>query len=125
MSASQAAQKQALVLVVDDDPVQRMPARATLEQAGFAVEEAEDGSEALRRIAECQPDLILLDVNMPGVDGFTVCEQVRAQPATQHTPILMMTGLEDVESINRAYEVGASDFITKPVNWLLLRYRSI
>ncbi len=125
MSTKRDAWKQSLVLVVDDDPVQRMPARATLEQAGFSVEEAEDGAEALRILENCQPDLILLDVNMPGIDGFSVCEQVRATPATQHTPILMMTGLEDVESINRAYEVGATDFITKPINWLLLRYRSL
>ena len=125
MSPARPSRKQPLVLVVDDDELQRLPARATLEQAGFEVQEAEDGSEALRLVDDCRPDLILLDVKMPGADGFTVCEQIRAEPATELTPVLMMTGLEDVESINRAYEAGATDFVTKPINWLLLRYRAL
>lgn len=111
-----------LVLVVDDDPTMRYLARATLEQEGCAVKDAESGSVALSLLNQCEPDLILLDVMMPEIDGFTFCEKLRAMPDKQRTPVLMMTGLEDTESIRRAYNVGATDFITKPINWLILGY---
>ena len=70
-----------------------------------------------------KPDLNLLDVVMPGGDGFSVCEQVRKLPGGERIPVCMMTGLEDAESIRRAYQSGATDFITKPVNWLILGHR--
>lgn len=111
------------VLVVDDDPTIRMLARETLEQAGFIVAEAADGEEALSLCEEIQPDVILLDVLMPGINGFTVCRQIRNQPDGNHSAILMMTGLDDVTSIEQAYEVGATDFITKPINWRIFAYR--
>jgi PAS domain S-box-containing protein len=112
-----------MVLVVDDDITLRFLARESLEQAGFTVEEAEDGSSVLAAFERLQPDIVLLDIDMPQVDGFTVCATLRQMPSGEHTPVLMMTGLDDVESINRAYEVGATDFITKPINWLILSYR--
>ena len=111
------------VLVVDDDMTLRFLARESLEQAGFTVEEAEDGALVLAAFARLQPDIVLLDIDMPQVDGFTVCATLRHMPSGEHTPVLMMTGLDDVESINRAYEVGATDFITKPINWLILSHR--
>jgi len=116
-------QKQPLILVVDDDPGIRMVARALFEQEGLRVDEAEDGLIALRKIDEVAPDLVCLDVRMPGLDGFSVCERIRENPATRHTPVLMMTGLEDVESITRGYECGATDFITKPANWPIVGHR--
>lgn len=123
MTRDPVAEKQPLILVVDDDAGVRMVARTLFEQAGMRVAEAQDGLEALRRLEEQAPDLVCLDVQMPGLDGFSVCEKIRENPATRHTPVLMMTGLEDVESINRGYEIGATDFVTKPVNWPVVGHR--
>jgi PAS domain S-box-containing protein len=112
------------VLIVDDDLAARLMTRAALEQVGFTVSEAENGREALILALEApRPDLILLDVIMPVMDGFDACAQLRTHSATMFTPILMMTGLDDVESIDRAYEVGATDFVSKPINYQLLGHR--
>lgn len=112
-----------LVLVVDDDIAVRFLARSVLEQANFCVAEAEDGAAALKVFATDLPDIVLLDVMMPGMDGFATCAALRAQPDGAHIPVLMMTGLDDVDSINRAYEAGATDFAVKPLNWTILSYR--
>ena len=114
---------QPLILVVDDDAGQRLVACESLLQAGFAVVEAADGEHALRLFRREQPDLVLLDVVMPGLDGFAVCETMRQSPGGRHVPVVMVTGLDDVESFERAYEVGATDFITKPIQWLVLHHR--
>ncbi len=113
----------ALILVVDDDITLQFLARESLEQEGFRVEEAGDGATALELFERIRPDILLLDVNMPAMDGFTVCSRLRTLPSGDVIPVLMMTGLDDVYSINRAYEVGATDFITKPINWLILTHR--
>lgn len=112
-----------LILVVDDDPAMRLLVRAALEKESFRVEEAQDGAEALSLLTMAKPDLILLDVMMPGMDGFAVCEAVGHLPGHEQTPVCMMTSLDDTESIHRGYHAGATDFITKPINWLLLGYR--
>ena len=112
------------VLVVDDDFNIRLLARETLEQAGFVVQEAADGIEALEEYERSRPEIIFLDVMMPGMDGFTVCRKIRDCPADANTAILMMTGLDDIDSIQRAYEAGATDFITKPINWAILGHRA-
>ncbi|MDS4030629.1 MAG: diguanylate cyclase [Candidatus Contendobacter sp.] len=114
---------QPLILVVDDDDGQRLLAGAALRQGGFAVVEASDGEQALVTFQHKQPDIVLLDVVMPGLDGFAVCEALRQLPGGQYCPIVLVTGLDDVESIERAYEVGATDFITKPIQWLVLHHR--
>lgn len=114
---------QPLILVVDDDDGQRLLASAALRQGGFAVAEAGDGEQALAAFQREQPDIVLLDVVMPGLDGFAVCEALRQLPGGHYCPIVMVTGLDDVESIERAYEVGATDFITKPIQWLVLHHR--
>jgi diguanylate cyclase (GGDEF)-like protein/PAS domain S-box-containing protein len=111
------------IQIVDDDSAMRLLTRATLEQAGFAVIEASDGSEGLAQFRKMRPDLVLLDVLMPQMDGFTTCRRLRALPEGRETPIVMLTGLDDVESVKKAFETGATDFISKPINWLLLRYR--
>jgi diguanylate cyclase (GGDEF)-like protein/PAS domain S-box-containing protein len=110
------------VLVVDDDDTLRFLAREALEQAGFDVEEAENGAVALEVARGAKPDLILLDVQMPVMSGFEVCEQLRADEAFMHVPILMATGLDDVTSIETAYRLGATNFITKPLRWNTLPY---
>ena len=112
------------VLVVDDDDGQRLLASVALMQAGFTVQEASSGEHALRLCAESiLPDIVLLDVVMPGMDGFAVCEALRQQPGGRHVPILMVTGLDDLDSIERAYGAGATDFVTKPIQWLILHQR--
>jgi diguanylate cyclase (GGDEF)-like protein len=113
----------AIVLVVDDDDMVRLLARETLEQAGFRVEEVADGSEALAAFSRFRPDIVLLDVMMPGKDGYATCAEIREFPGGDDTQVLMMTGLNDIESIKRAYDVGSTDFITKPINWVVLGYR--
>lgn len=116
-------EKLPVVLVVDDDLTMRLLARTSLEQAGFVVEEAEHGEQALSLFAYVRPDIVLLDVMMPGLDGFDTCAALRRLPDGERTPVLMVTGLEDLDSIHRAYEVRATDFVTKPINWAILSHR--
>ena len=111
------------ILVVDDDSAGRRLTRATLAKAGFAVVEAGNGRQALDLLAQGLPDLVLMDVSMPEMDGFTACSELRRLPGGTRVPVIMMTGLDDVGSIERAFEVGASDFITKPINWAILGHR--
>jgi diguanylate cyclase (GGDEF)-like protein/PAS domain S-box-containing protein len=115
--------KTPLILVVDDDAIMRLLAVEALAPGGLRVIEAAEGDGALDALRRQSPDLVLLDVQMPGCDGFAVCEAIRRHPPSANTPVVMMTGLDDVESILRAYEVGATDFVTKPINWLILAHR--
>ncbi|RUQ39207.1 MAG: diguanylate cyclase [Candidatus Competibacteraceae bacterium] len=115
--------EQPRVLVVDDDAGQRLLTGIALQQGGCAVIEASDGAQALRCFADVQPDIVLLDVIMPGMDGFEVCAALRQSLEGANVPIIMVTGLDDVDSIERAYQVGATDFITKPIQWLILHQR--
>jgi diguanylate cyclase (GGDEF)-like protein len=112
-----------LILVVDDDSGTRMLASASLGKTGFVTVEAADGDDGINAFDRFRPDLILLDVMMPRMDGFATCLEIRKRPGGHRIPVLMMTGLEDLTSIHRAYEVGATDFITKPINWVILGYR--
>jgi len=112
-----------LVLVVDDDGIMRVLARATLEGGGFAVEEANDGRAGVSAFERLRPDIVLLDVMMPILDGFGACAALRKLGGGDHVPVLMMTALDDSDSINRAYEAGATDFITKPIAWPMLVHR--
>jgi diguanylate cyclase (GGDEF)-like protein/PAS domain S-box-containing protein len=123
MSSDTHGTKSKLVQVVDDDLLMRTLARDALEMAGFSVIESPDGEQGLVDFERHRPDLVLLDVMMPGMDGFTVCRALRWSPLGEDTPILMMTGLDDLDSIRKAYEAGATDFITKPINWVILVYR--
>jgi diguanylate cyclase (GGDEF)-like protein len=112
-----------LVLIVDDEDLTRLFARQTLEAAGFRVEEAIDGDAGIEALERLAPDLVMLDVLMPGRDGFEVCAALRASVQRAKTPVLMMTGLEDADAVDRAFEAGATDFITKPIRWHLLAHR--
>jgi diguanylate cyclase (GGDEF)-like protein/PAS domain S-box-containing protein len=111
------------ILVVDDDAGARRLTRATLAKAGFQVIEAGDGKAALEAMAGELPDLVLMDVGMPIMDGFDACAALRRLPGGSRMPVAMMTGLDDTHSIERAFEVGATDFITKPINWAVLQHR--
>ena len=112
-----------LALIVDDDAVNRLMARAALESVGWGVEEAETGREALAAFQQLHPDVVLLDIMMPEMDGFAACAALRKLSGGEHTPVLIMTGLDDYDSITKAYDAGATDFLTKPLNGLLLTHR--
>jgi len=114
---------QDLVLVIDDDEMQRLVAREFLESAGFAVAEAEDGLSGFERARALRPALVLLDVMMPGIDGFEVCQRIRADSEIGNLPVLITTGLDDWDAIEHGFEAGATDFLTKPVNWPLFLHR--
>jgi predicted signal transduction protein with EAL and GGDEF domain len=113
----------ATVLVVDDDPGTRLLIGTALEMAGFRVTTASDGMSALDEFRERPVDCVILDVVMPGMSGFEVCSALRTIPESWHVPILMQTSLDDMESVNRAYEAGATDFSSKGINPMLLAQR--
>ena len=115
--------KPPIILIADDDPNIRHLMRVALEGGDFSVIETEDGCEALEVFERTQPDLLLLDVMMPGMTGFEVCSKIRAHDTGRNVPIVIATGLDDMESIDAAYDAGATDFITKPINWRILCHR--
>jgi diguanylate cyclase (GGDEF)-like protein/PAS domain S-box-containing protein len=117
------SEPQAHVLVVDDDGMMRMLVRETLQHAGFRVDECASGDEGIDAFLRARHDIVLLDVLMPGKDGFETCAAIRASADGSLVPILMMTGLDDTDSVNRAYESGATDFVTKPITWPILGHR--
>ena len=123
MLKDQDQKQQPVVLVVDDDMSVRLLMRESLEHAGLIVKEAENGVEALSAFEQVKPDLVLLDVNMPEIDGFATCSRLRQLPGGDDVAIVIVTGLHDVKSIRLAYKAGATDFITKPVNWPILNHR--
>jgi diguanylate cyclase (GGDEF)-like protein/PAS domain S-box-containing protein len=112
-----------LVLVVDDDRFMRVKFSDILEQGGFLTATAANGVEALAQFAQLQPDLVLLDLVMPVLDGFETCREIRSLAQGRHTPVLMVTGLDSGDSIHRAFEAGATDFVAKSTNPELLVYR--
>lgn len=112
-----------LVLVVDDDRSTRAALRYTLQRDGFRVEEAADGAQALDMAIRLRPDAILLDAMMPVQDGFTTCAKLREIPDGPALPILMITALEDHDSIERAFAAGASDYLPKPVHLTVVSQR--
>lgn len=117
----------ARILVVDDIETNRRLLEARLSAEYFEVIEAADGVSALRRAHEDSPDLVLLDVMMPGMDGFEVCRQLKSDPVTKHIPIVMVTALDQREDRIKGLEAGADDFLTKPVDDVALfaRVRSL
>ena len=111
------------VLVVDDDATARVVIRAALESDGWTVQEASDGIRACEAVERVQPDIIVMDVSMPNLDGFEACARLRALGSGRHIPVMMITGMDDPESVRRAYEVGATDFLSKPVHFMILQQR--
>lgn len=115
--------KQPAILIVDDDPSARQATEMLLLRQGYALHFAASGAEALACLPTVQPDVILLDVMMPGMDGFAVCEAVKTAVSTQHIPVVLITALDSKEDLARGLDAGADDFIHKPVNGLELRAR--
>jgi diguanylate cyclase len=117
------APRSPLVMIVDDDDSTRWLAREALVAAGFEVIEAIEGNDALQQQAVHRPDALLLDLNMPGLDGYEVCRRIRQRAAGSITPILVMAAKDDVEEIARAFAAGATDFLLKPLHLPLLAHR--
>ncbi len=113
----------ASVLIVDDIEANRETIRALLDMEGYHLLEAADGATALRMAAETPPDLVLLDVMMPGMDGFEVCRRLRADARLAEVPVIMLTALDDQASRMEGIEAGADDFVSKPFNRMELRGR--
>jgi adenylate cyclase len=111
------------VLVVDDDALNRRLLTATLAREGIRTTAATDGAEALAAIADDPPDVVLLDIEMPGIDGFVVLERIKTSEATRHLPVIMISGLDDTQSVVRCLEIGADDFLPKPFDTAILRAR--
>lgn len=111
------------VLICDDDRTHLMILEQTLSSEGYQIEQAINGEEALAACDRVNPDIVLLDVNMPGMNGYAVCRQIRARDISKHIPILMITGSDDQQSIEQAFEAGATDFLPKPIKWPLVRHR--
>ncbi|NJN74059.1 MAG: diguanylate cyclase [Limnothrix sp. RL_2_0] len=153
-------QKKTLILVIDDDPIMRRLIRFSMEKDGYEVTEASNGQEGLKVFWERVPDIVLLDLMMPVMNGLDFCRELqnlvsqqsellqskempcelkdegcstfeivshepseRLLSSIMRTPILMITALDDDDSVTQAFEVGATDFITKPINWAILRQR--
>ena len=119
-----AGERDARVLIADDDRLLCEIAAATLERAGgFVVETVASGDAALAAALRQMPDIVLLDVEMPGGDGYQACANMRTLPGGLDLPIVMVTGLDDPMSISHAYDAGATDFVVKPINWPLQVHR--
>jgi diguanylate cyclase (GGDEF)-like protein len=123
MPASNNSTKRGVVLVADDDPVMRLLMLEMLGQVGLDAIEAEDGAQAVACFQQMAPDLILLDVDMPNMDGFSACREIRRVENGPPVPIIMVTGGDDIEAVTNAYEAGATDFVSKPINWPILGHR--
>lgn len=111
------------ILVVEDDLSTRMLIKSILGKQGYRLLEAADGQEGLEVFLRETPDLVLMDVMMPRLDGFAACQAMRAAEAVPGTPVIMLTAADATADVERAFESGATDFITKPINWPLLAAR--
>lgn len=111
------------VLIADDNEQNRELLDAYLADEGYEILMANDGKETMDVVAASQPDLILLDIMMPRMSGYEVCEQIKSDPDTQAIPVLMVTALNEMGDIEKAVTAGCDDFLTKPVNQLELKTR--
>ncbi len=115
--------KDATVLVCDDDPTYLLLMEETLSSDNLHVLTAANGAEALKLYLKHEPHIVLLDVHMPMLSGFEVCAEIRKHPRGKDTPILMVTGADDILSIENAYKHGATDFLPKPIRWPMVAHR--
>ena len=112
-----------LVLIADDEPTARLLLRKAMQKENFRVIEARDGQECLDLCRQHRPDIVLMDAMMPEMDGFSCCEALQTLPEHNAPPVLMITSLDDRDSIERIFTVGAADYISKPIHWALLQQR--
>ncbi|MDJ0554485.1 MAG: PleD family two-component system response regulator [Microcoleaceae cyanobacterium MO_207.B10] len=111
------------ILIVDDEKTIRLILRRVMEKDGYQVMEANNGKECLEICEKQLPNLILLDAMMPGLDGFTCCSELQKKFEEETPPVLMITVLDDQGSVDLAFQVGAKDYVTKPIHWAVLRQR--
>ncbi|MGE5193666.1 MAG: response regulator [Deltaproteobacteria bacterium] len=111
------------ILIADDNHQNCELLDAYLADEGYQIEMVYDGQQTLDSVAKSQPDLILLDIMMPKVSGYEVCQRLKASPETRNIPIIMITALAEMGDIEKAVNAGANDFLTKPVNKLELTTR--
>jgi predicted signal transduction protein with EAL and GGDEF domain len=124
MNSEQAlSHKQPMALIADDDVGIQITLRALLEQKGYAVTAVGNGLDAVNALSKDEFNIILLDIRMPRMNGFEACRSIRVLEIGKHLPILMLTGQDDNESIEKAFEVGATDFVAKPINFALMGFR--
>ena len=123
-STTESSTKKPLALVVDDDNASRITMAAALRKAGFETEQVSNGEAAVVLFSEKQPDLIFLDVMMPGMDGFATCRAIRKCAGGEYVQILMVTGLDDSKSIEESFLAGGNDFVSKPINWTVFGHRA-
>lgn len=111
------------ILVTDDDPIMREFATVYLGAPSVAIETADCGEAGLARLESEHFDLAMIDIDMPGIDGYEMLTRIRASARLKDLPVVIVTSNEDIASIDRAYALGATSFVTKPVNWRLLAYQ--
>jgi len=111
------------ILLVDDDPILREFGVVHLSSESAEVKTAADGAEAFEILDGAPVDVVLLDLEMPGMDGFEVLRRLRGEARTAELPVIVVTGREDVSAVDRAFEAGATSFVVKPINWRLLSYQ--
>ncbi|WP_341530508.1 PleD family two-component system response regulator [Nostoc sp. UHCC 0302] len=116
-------ENQSLVLIVDNEAFNRQELRFLLEQSGYRVAEAKDGTEAINVFQQLHPELVLLDTILPDMDGFECCSKLLSIDENKHTPVLMITEFENTESIENGFRAGATDYIIKPFYWPVLGFR--
>jgi diguanylate cyclase (GGDEF)-like protein len=117
------AKTKPLILLIDDELIVRTQIRRFLERENYAIVEASNGQEGVDACKRLRPNMVLVDGMMPLMDGFECCAQLQALPGASHIPVLMITGLDDQTSVDRAFSAGASDYVTKPIHWAVLRQR--
>ena len=111
------------ILIVDDEPTMRLLLRTAMQKEGYHTIEASNAEECLVLFQQQQPDIVLMDAKMPAMNGFDCCAALQELSKEDPIPVLMITALNDPESVDRAFSVGASDYATKPIHWALLRQR--
>ena len=115
--------EQTRIFIVDDDHVTRHLVTKILSNSGYRIFEASNGAEAIELFDDISPHIILMDVMMPDVDGYEACRAIRKKANFLELPIIMLTGLDDVQSVRTSLDAGATDFISKPINWVLFEQR--
>ncbi len=112
-----------IVLIVDDDPSLRLIMCSFASENGYVPIDAPGAEEAKSLLEKYSPDIALIDGYMPGMNGFEFCNYLKKKPSTSNMPIILITGLDDDKSVQRGFNSGADDFITKPIHWAILRHR--
>jgi len=104
-----------VILIIDDDLTTLKLVKLVLQREGYQILTAKNGAEGLRKAEDVSPDLVILDIMLPGIDGYQVCHYLRTNPTTAHIPVLMFSSLDRPADQARAFKVGSDDYLTKPI----------